>query len=191
MPADAAAITRVQRVTWATAYRSLLPAEVLDDWDDDAVTATWAAAITTPPTPGHGVLVAREGAEEVGFLVYGPAELAAGEDSSPEGPSAELDVLLVEPRWGRRGHGSRLLAAAVDVLGMTGVRRLVIWVPEADVVTTGFLASAGWAADGWTRTLAAGTGTIRQQRWHVLLGDGEQDPGPDPHAPHDHDGRQA
>lgn len=176
VPADAAEIARVQRVTWRTAYRSVLPVEVLDDWDDDAVARSWTEAITRPPTPGHGVLLATEGSESVGYLAYGPAELTGGEQPSPDGPTAEVTALLVEPRWGRRGHGSRLLAAAVDLLAPTGVRRLQSWVPEADVVTAGFLESAGWAPDGWTRTLDAGTTTIREQRWHALLDaeDGQQ-----------------
>lgn len=169
VPADAPAIARIQRVTWRTAYRSLLPMQVLDDWDDDAVAASWTAAITSPPTPGHGVLVAREGEEQVGYLAHGPAELADGEAPSPDGPTSELTALLVEPRWGRRGHGSRLLAAAVDVARATGTRRLQSWLPDGDVVTSRFFESAGWAADGWTRTLDTGTSTIREQRWHALI----------------------
>ncbi len=172
-PADAAEVARVQRVTWRTAYRELLPADVLDRWDDDAVTASWAAAIGTPPTPGHGVLVATENGSVVGFLAHGPAELQPGETSSPDGPTSELQALLVEPRWGRRGHGSRLLAAVVDLVVPTGVRRLQVWVPTADLVTAGFLGSAGWAADGWTRTLDAGSSTIHEQRWHTALVDDE------------------
>lgn len=171
VPGDAAAVARVQRVTWRTAYRSLLPADVLDSWDDEAVTASWTAAITAPPTPGHGVLVAREGEEQVGYLAYGPAELTSGEESSPDGPTSEVAALVVEPRWGRRGHGSRLLAAAVDLLRPTGVRRLQTWVPEEDLVTSGFLESAGWAADSWTRTLDTGGTPIRERRWHALIDD--------------------
>jgi len=168
-PADAPAIAHVQLVTWRTAYRSLLPADVLDTWDETAAAESWTQAITSPPTPGHGLLVATEGPEQVGYLAYGPAELAEDETSSPEGPTTEVAALVVEPRWGRRGHGSRLLAAAVDLLLPTGVRRLQQWVPETDEVTAGFLESAGWAADGWARTLDTGTSTIREHRWHVLL----------------------
>lgn len=181
--ADATVIARIQVVTWRTAYRSLLPAEVLDTWDDEAVTASWASAITAPPTPGHGVLVAREGEDAVGYLAYGPAELGAGEASSPEGPSSEIAAVVVEPRWGRRGHGSRLVAAAVDLLSATGTRRLQTWVATGDTVTASFLASAGWAADGWSRTLDAGSTAVHERRWHTLLGD----PADGPHdAGHHH-----
>ncbi|SCX60099.1 Ribosomal protein S18 acetylase RimI [Klenkia marina] len=175
VPADAADIARVQRVTWRTAYRALLPADALDAWDDDAAATAWRSAVEAPPTPGHGVLVACEGSTVVGFLAHAPAELAPHEPRSPHGPAAELTALLVEPRWGRRGHGSRLLAAAVDLLEPVGVRDLRMWVPEEDRVTSGFLQSAGWAADSWTRGLEADGRTIRERRWHALLAeDGDQ-----------------
>jgi GNAT superfamily N-acetyltransferase len=171
LPDDAVEVARVQAVTWRTAYRSVLPAAVLDDWDDAAATEAWRAAITSPPTPAHGVLVALERTEVVGFAAYGPAELAAGEQPDPAGPTTEIATLLVEPRWGRRGHGSRLLAAVVDLTRATGAARLSAWLPEADEVSAGFYASAGWAPQGWVRTLETGGAPLREVRWHALLDD--------------------
>ena len=170
-PDDAAEIARVQVVTWRTAYRALLPAAVLDDWDTGTATESWRAAIASSPTPAHGVLVALEGNSVVGFAAFGPAELAAGETSDPTGPTTELSTLLVEPRWGRRGHGSRLLAAVADVAGRGGATRLQAWLPEPDAVSAGFYDSAGWAPDGWARTLDTGNAPLREIRWHALLGD--------------------
>src|SRR3954452_13416209 len=74
-PDDAAGIARVQVVTWRTAYRSALPAAVLDEWDAESAEALWRTAITSPPTPGHGVLVALEQNTIVGFAAFGPPEL--------------------------------------------------------------------------------------------------------------------
>jgi hypothetical protein len=148
VPSDAEEIARVQVVTWRTAYRALLPAAVLDDWDDDAAAAAWHAAVRTPPTSGHGVLVAEEAGTVVGFAAYGPAGLS--EDESPA-------------------------AAVADVARAQGVGRLQMWLPEADRVSAGFLESAGWARDGWARALDAGTATIREVRWHTLLVDGPAD----------------
>jgi GNAT superfamily N-acetyltransferase len=128
--------------------------------------------VASPPTPAHGVLVALERNSVVGFAAFGPAELAAGEESDPAGPTTELSTLLVEPRWGRRGHGSRLLAAVADVARGGGAARLQVWVPEADGVSAGFYESAGWARDGWARTLdTGGDEPLREIRWHALLGD--------------------
>ena len=172
-PDDAGEIARIQVVTWRTAYRALLPTAVLDEWDADAATASWRTAIAAPPTPGHGVLVALERNSVVGFAAFGPAELAGGETADPSGPTAELSTLLVEPRWGRRGHGSRLLAAVADVTRGGGATRLQVWLPETDDVSASFYESAGWAPDGWARTLDTGAAeSLREIRWHALLDDG-------------------
>jgi GNAT superfamily N-acetyltransferase len=168
-PADAAEIARIQAVTWRTAYRGVLPREVLDDWDEASATVAWHAAVTTPPTPGHGVLVAVEREVVVGFVAFGPPELAAGEQADPAGPTTELSTLLVEPRWGRRGHGSRLLAAVADLTGSTGAARLQAWLIETDEASSAFYESAGWAPDGWARTLDTGGEPLREVRWHALL----------------------
>jgi GNAT superfamily N-acetyltransferase len=117
------------------------------------------------------VLVALEKNALVGFAAFGPAELTAGEVPDPAGPTAELSTLLVEPRWGRRGHGSRLLAAVADLAVAGNSARLQVWLPEADRVSAAFYESAGWAPDGWARTLDTGDGTLREIRWHALLGE--------------------
>jgi GNAT superfamily N-acetyltransferase len=173
-PDDAATVARVQAVAWRTAYRSLLPPQVLDGWDEEAAAAAWQSAIGAPPTPGHGVLVAVERDQVVGFAAYGPAEVSDGAGSRADGPTTEVAPLLVEPRWGRRGHGSRLLAAVADLARATGAARLQIWLPEADRISAGFFESAGWAPDGWARTLDTGAGTLREVRWHTLLDDGDE-----------------
>lgn len=165
-PEDAADIARVQVVTWRTAYRTLLPAAVLDDWDDGAATEAWAAAAGLPPSRGAGVLVALEQATVVGFAAFGPAP----DDDS--GAVAEIATLLVEPRWGRRGHGSRLLAAVAELTQAAGTRALQIWLPEGDAVSPRFYESAGWEPDGWARTLDTGNEPLRELRWHTTLDDG-------------------
>jgi GNAT superfamily N-acetyltransferase len=168
-PADAPEIARIQAVTWRTAYRTALPVEVLDQWDEAAATASWHAAVTSPPTPGHGVLVALERQTVVGFAAYGPAELTSGERPDPAGPTSEVTTLLVEPRWGRRGHGSRLLAAVADLARAGGAARLQVWLLESDLVSADFFESAGWAPDGWARTLDTGGAPLREVRWHAML----------------------
>jgi GNAT superfamily N-acetyltransferase len=169
LPDDAAEVARVQVVTWRTAYRAVLPEAVLDDWDASAAAAAWRTAVESPPTPGHGVLVALEGRTVVGFAAFGAAELTGDERPDPAGPSAELSTLLVEPRWGRRGHGSRLLAAVTDLVRGSGAARLQTWLLEEDRVSAGFFESTGWAPDGWARTLDTGGTPLREIRWHTLL----------------------
>jgi GNAT superfamily N-acetyltransferase len=72
--------------------------------------------------------------------------------------------VLVEPRWGRRGHGGRLLAAAAQALHGHGAEVGWAWIPEADAASRAFYGHAGWAADGAVRGLATGAGTVREIR---------------------------
>ena len=127
----------------------------------------WAAAIESPPSPQHRVLVALEQSWRVGFAALAPAD----DDDSAVAPghTAALAPLLVQPRWGRRGHGSRLLAAAVDHARGDGITRLVAWVLEGDTPSREFLVSAGWAPDGLARALDTGAGELREVRLHTTL----------------------
>ncbi|MGY1653808.1 N-acetyltransferase family protein [Geodermatophilus sp. SYSU D01119] len=164
LPSDAADVARVQELAWRSAPAGAVPGAVLESWDAAAAAASWAAAISDPPSPGHAVLVALDGAQVVGFAAVAPAEADAA------GPVTELVLVLVEPRWGRRGHGSRLLAAVADRAVAAGAVRLLTWLAEHDTVTAGFLESAGWDRDGWVRTLDTGEAPLREVRWHTLLG---------------------
>ncbi len=173
-PEEADDIARIQVATWRTAYRRLLPRHVLDGLDETWISERWAEAIAKPPSPRHRVLVAVEqGAEKhtVGFVASGPADAAAlapDEQDLPENVAAVTD-LLVEPRWGRRGHGSRLLSAAVDLWREDGFETAVAWAYLEDPATRGFLTSAGWAPDGAARSLDVDDLLVAQLRLHVAL----------------------
>jgi GNAT superfamily N-acetyltransferase len=113
-------------------------------------------------------LVAQDQEPVVGFVAFGPADDLEPEDADPE-TTVNVGPLLVEPRWGRRGHGSRLLAAAVDLARLDGMTRAIAWIPEGDVVSREFLESAGWAPDGLARALDTGAGELREIRLHASL----------------------
>jgi GNAT superfamily N-acetyltransferase len=182
---DAGEIARIQVATWRIAYRQL-PSHVLDELDEEWVAQRWREAIEKAPTPRHHVLVAIEQASQeylVGFAASGPADeaaLAPGEVPLPESVAAVTD-LLVEPRWGRRGHGSRLLAASVAHWRNDGFTSAVAWTFRDDPATNRFFTSAGWAPDGVTRALDVDDLLIPQLRLHTSVeedaeADGETGP---------------
>jgi GNAT superfamily N-acetyltransferase len=165
---DAGEIGRIQVATWQSAYANVLPAAVLESLvEKDAVDA-WGAAVIAPPSPQHHVLVALEQDWTVGFAALAPAADLGPDESDPQ-TTVEINPLLVEPRWGRRGHGSRLLAAAVDFARADGMTRGLTWIPEADAASREFYVSAGWAPDGLARALDTGAGEFREIRLHVVL----------------------
>ncbi len=92
-----------------------------------------------PPSAQHRVMVACAGSTVVGFAAVEPA--------------GELVSLLVDPTHQRRGHGSRLLAAAVDHLRGIGADEVTTWAPATDPARREFFATAGLAPDGAWREL--------------------------------------
>ena len=179
-PDDVGEIARIQLTTWRVAYRRLMPRHVLEQLDEDWIAQQWRRSITDPPTLRHRVLIALEQASDqstpayvVGFAASGPPDevaLAPDEDHTALGDDVvAVTDLLVEPRWGRRGHGSRLLAACVDSWRIDGFTTAVAWTFVDDAVTSGFLESTGWRKDGASRALDVDDLLIPQIRWHVAV----------------------
>jgi GNAT superfamily N-acetyltransferase len=162
---DAPVLATLHRVTWRAAYAELLPPGTLDELDTPQLRRAWADTIGG----GATVLIATEGADPVGFVVAGPApedEVAAADGTVPSDAARTVLVstLLVEPRWGRRGHGGRLLAAAAAALRETGATRGIVWVPAEDPASLSFYRRAGWQPDGTVRTLDANGRPLRELR---------------------------
>ncbi|HEY6794388.1 MAG TPA: GNAT family N-acetyltransferase [Kineosporiaceae bacterium] len=147
-PGDAAAIGAVQLRCWRREYADVLPAEVLDRLPVEEFAARWHAAVVTPGSTRHAVLVACAGSAVVGFAALAPSPDA---DATPA--DAELVALEVDPAHQRGGHGSRLLAAAADAADERGFTALRVWVRRGDDARLAFLTSAGPRPDGALRRL--------------------------------------
>jgi len=160
---EADAVAAVQVAAWRDRYAALLPPSALAGLDPVAVAAQWRAGIERPPTPRHRLLVALEANAVRGFAAVGPAT-----DDDAHG-AGELLTLLVLPGAERRGHGSRLLAAAVAGWRETGLQEAVTWVLDGDTALRAFLQESGWGGDGATRMLDAGERAVGQVRLHTDL----------------------
>lgn len=165
-PDDAADIAAIQVRTWRVAYAETLGQDTVDALDEAALTDEWTRAVDHPAST---VYVAREGATTVGFCAAGPAPAddTAAADGSPPADAAEVALIatvLVEPRWGRRGHGGRLFGTAATDLRSTGLTRGVTWVSQSDSAALSFFRGIGWNPDGTVRTLDTGQRTVRELR---------------------------
>ncbi|ADD41922.1 GNAT family N-acetyltransferase [Stackebrandtia nassauensis] len=172
---DAEEIARIQSTTWRTAYDKIVPSQVLAGMDEAWLAEQWRQACVAPPSPAHRVFVAIEQVESdasvkrvVGFAAVGPGE----DDEAGAGAVTEL---LVEPRFARRGHGSRLLSAMVEQLREHDLTTVYAWVFPRDAAALNFYKSAGWAPEGTRRTLDMDGTEVPQLRLHVDL---TEAPGP-------------
>jgi GNAT superfamily N-acetyltransferase len=154
--ADVDALVRIQSDTWRAAYAELVPVDALARLNGPDARAAWSAAIEAGD--GHHVFVAAEGEWIVGFC-------AAAHRPDEDGATfVEVSTLLVEPRWGRRGHGGRPHATAAEALRENGAQ--VGW-PGCRRPTPCRAPSyghAGWDAGGAVRGLDTGAGTLREVR---------------------------
>lgn len=167
-PEDAAELAAVTYAGWTGPYAALLPEGAAASLREDALADEWRAAADAAPTPRHLVLVAVEADRVVGYAVTAPA---ADPDSAGADDVAEVLDLVVHPDHQRAGHGSRLLAAATDLLRERGVRGLTSWAAASDAPRAAFLRSAGLDADGATRVLDSGPGSrgVEQVRFSASL----------------------
>jgi GNAT superfamily N-acetyltransferase len=164
VPGDERAIASVQLAAWRTTHAEVLGDAVLDALDPEVLTARWSTAITAPPGPGYRVLVAVHGPRLVGFASVAP--VVAPEGSGDDTPGGEILAMEVDPGARRAGHGSRLLAAVVDLLRQDGATSVQTWVLAGDAVREQFLGSAG-LGDVGTRRLLGERDDPRQVTEHL------------------------
>mgnify|MGYP005813275685 CR=1 FL=1 len=173
VPGDEAAIAAVQLGAWRASYTDTLGEGALAMLDEAAVVARWRAAIVSPPARTFHVLVAMAGHRLVGFVSIAP--VPAPPNAADQTPGGILLALEVMPDQQRAGHGSRLLAAAVDTLRTDGADQVITWVADGDDARVRFLETAGLSPDGATRELASGPGpdgrtaVIREHRWGATI----------------------
>ena len=186
-PARAEDLTAIGQVQAATMLASLeaghtaehsapLPEGVRAMIAAPVIAAGWEAAVTEPPSPEHHVLVATTAqADAASRTVVGLLGLAPTQSMDAEGHvdetsvhAVEVTALGVEPDSQRRGHGSRLLAAAVDLARQDGARALVAWAVRGDESISRILTSVGMAPTGAQRVLGVGEG-ITEDCWAASL----------------------
>ncbi|MFN8198938.1 MAG: hypothetical protein U0R72_11500 [Nakamurella multipartita] len=157
---DGRVIADLQLSVWRQAYATVLPAAALT-LDPAEHAAAWTERIAR----GGPVLLAVEGAEPVGFAALSSTFVRR----TCWEPLGEIEVLHVEPRWGRRGHGEGdcWSPPARNCAGAAPIGRW--WIPQVDAATTRFVTAAGWAEDGVRRELDTGgppiIGCGGQARW--------------------------
>lgn len=162
---DADAIAALQLRTWQASYADLVPPDTLPT-DVAAAARAWRESLSASKDARNRVLVALERNRVVGFAITSPA----GDPDCDPLADAELMEFNVDPDERGKGHGSRLLQAAVDTIRADHFNRAVLWAISTDDALRTFLTEAGWAPDTAHRELdldGDGTTRVRQIRLHT------------------------
>jgi ribosomal protein S18 acetylase RimI-like enzyme len=163
---DVPAVGEVQAQVWRSAYRDVLPGELVEQFQGPAFARAWRTSLQRPPSARHRLLVACAGAQVVGFVAVAPST-----DQDADEDTGEIIALGVHPEARRQGHGSRLVNAGADTLRELGVEQLVVWALARDEDTRAFLQEAGLGPDGAfrDRVVDEDGGTVREVRMRAYL----------------------
>ena len=163
-------IAAVQVRAWNQTYAGVLPESILTGLDPMHIASAWASGILNPPTTRHRLIVAIDrtsGSDTiVGYTALGPS---GDPDCVDVLETGEVLALVVDPEHQRQGHGSRLMAAAVEYLRADGTTDANIWVPVGNEPRRAFLHSCGWGPDSAFRDIEADGVVIREVRLATVL----------------------
>jgi GNAT superfamily N-acetyltransferase len=134
---DARELARVHIATWKTAYRQIMPDQVLDQLCLDEFEATWTKSLARPERLN---LVCETDDGIVGFASLGPSR----DHDTYSVRTGEMYALYVEPdHWGQ-GAGHALWARTLDELKARGYQDVTLWVLEANTRARGFYEHVGF-----------------------------------------------
>lgn len=132
---DFDAVGDVYSESWRACYRGLLPQAFLDKLTHDR----WSGMLRADPAASLGLF--EEG------RVVGTAMTGFARDPGREG-YGEIISLYLRPEAVGRGHGRRLLEAAVERLRADGCEGVCLWVLGNNEGAVGFYRHMGFRASG-------------------------------------------
>lgn len=166
--ADAHAIATLLVQSWRTAYRGLLPDDVLAGLSIPEREQFWSEFLSARP-PRTRALVATIAGAVIGFAATGPPLVPADRADPTLG---DLYALYLAPDVWRRGIGTRLHAAALDGLRSCGFTHAGLWILDTNERALHFYQRLGWTDTGRSQ-LDPGPGGIElhERRLHRDLSD--------------------
>lgn len=158
---DAPGIAHVHVATWRSAYKGLMPDEVLDGLSVEQRTERWRGTIPYEPVI---TFVAERDGRIVGFASGGQAR----HDDS--GAVSELYTIYVLAEVAGQGIGTQLLTATEEWLHDRGFTSAVLWVLASNTPSRKFYAARGWNDDGIITTEISQGTEIQEARYSKVLG---------------------
>jgi GNAT superfamily N-acetyltransferase len=137
---DATGIAEVLVASWRSAYRGLLPQELLDGLNVERRAAQWRRDIQNQAS---AVYVAADPPGRLGgFIAVGPSQ-----DQDAAGTVGALFAVYLTPRLWSRGIGGRLYAAGIAALAAR-FEEATLWVLDSNARARAFYERHGWQLDG-------------------------------------------
>lgn len=159
---DAHGIAVVHVTSWQTAYRGLMPDDVLDGLSIEQREEGWRRILDDSHATGRTIVADRDGAI-VGWASFGP-----GRDAEASG-QGELWGLYARPDEFSTGVGHALISAAETALRQGGFTSAYLWVLDGNDRAATFYERLGWIEDGAVKLDERQGMTLLERRRTKLL----------------------
>ena len=157
---DALEIATIHLTSWRSAYRHIMPLEIIETISLEKRLNQWTATITEDSA--NQILVAENIAGAiVGFALWGPCG-----DPDVGDSTTELLAIYMRPEHFGLGIGSRLLR---EVESSTQSGEIVLWVLVANVPGRHFYSQRGYTPDGAERPYQVGNTSYPSLRYRKQL----------------------
>ena len=141
-PGDERFCAQVQTASWRTAFRDILPAEVLEGLTEFSRTEEMYRRVLAQDA-FHGTLLLLNGMPHgIAFWSRCRAPAPGQEDA------AELVCIHSLPDNWRRGYGSRMMDRVLDEMRRAGFRQVMLWVFAENTRARRFYEAHGFAPTG-------------------------------------------
>lgn len=161
-------LARINVKAWQSAYRGMIPADLLDGMLPEGQHGRWESWLARPEPDVVLVAVdeAADAATEAAPAAYcGVCAVRQDGDGDPERPTGELLALYADPGCRGTGAGHAVHEAGLAHLGAAGFVRAVLWVLRDNVAAQRFYAAHGWRPDGVTGGFRAGGYEVPEVRY--------------------------
>ncbi len=145
---DADAMGRIGALSWQTAYRGIVPDDVLDNITPDARAQRFRQGYQAYPQAKYWLVLA-DGVE-AGMIIAHPCRDDDARDCG------EIGAIYFLPENWRQGLGSAAMAHALQALREMGFGQVVLWVLEQNSRARRFYEKQGFTPDGAAKTLHIG-----------------------------------
>lgn len=146
---DVAGIAGVKVATWQTAYRGIVPDEVLAGLSLPEIEKFFCSCLANDVKPKslRQLYVAEFQGEVVGYIHFG-AEFSGNEDPKQVG---EIYALYLKSEYWDSGTGKKLLQEALTDMERDGFKEVILWVLDTNERGRSFYERAGFTPDGGSK----------------------------------------
>lgn len=135
-PADAAGMARVHVLSWQSAYKGLLPQELIDGLSIETRTRQWGEWLEAPEAHLNLVACDSEG-QVLGFVSGSPLR------GDYAGFDSEVAAIYLLPQAQGLGMGKALFKRMQELLRERGYQRMLVWVLASNEAAKGFYQRLG------------------------------------------------